>query len=102
MMGGAWFEKYFGQCSTKEHLLSVAKNQLNRILKINKDPVEHDVAILKDSIPQYVIGHSDRLQRIQNYISSHKIPLSLCGTSYEGVGFNDVILSAKQAVSHFG
>ncbi|OXU27093.1 hypothetical protein TSAR_008398 [Trichomalopsis sarcophagae] len=99
MMGGAWFDKYFGKSVTNDQLLSTAVKHTKNILKIQEDPVETDVAVLKDCIPQYVVGHSQRMQRIQNYISSHKIPLVLCGSSYHGVGLNDVILSAKRAIS---
>ena len=99
MMGGAWYEKYFGACSTQEHLLSVALNQVKSILNIKEEPIASNVAILKDCIPQYLVGHNERLQKIKNYISEHKLPLYLCGASYDGVGVNDVIFSAKKAVS---
>lgn len=99
MMGGAWFNKYFSHNLTKKHLLSVAANQVKSILNIKEDPVEHDVAVLKDCIPQYIVGHNQRLKRIENYISAHNLPMVLCGSSYYGVGLNDVILSAKQAIS---
>ncbi|KAJ8670684.1 hypothetical protein QAD02_001943 [Eretmocerus hayati] len=99
MMGGAWFDKYFGNKTTKDEFLSIAVNQTKKILNIKENPVDHDVAVLEDCIPQYLVGHKQRLQHIENYISKHKIPLALCGSSYHGVGLNDVILSAKQAVS---
>lgn len=99
MLGGAWFEKYFGTSSTEDHLLSVALNQVKSILNIKATPISSNVAILKDCIPQYIVGHNERVDRIKNYISEHKLPLYLCGASYEGVGVNDVIYSAKKAVS---
>lgn len=99
MMGGAWFEKYFGKCSTEEHMKGVATKYVNEILNINEGPRACNVTILQDCIPQYVIGHAQRLSRIHDYISAHKIPLGLCGSSYHGVGVSDVILSAKEAVS---
>ncbi|KAK0169087.1 hypothetical protein PV327_002833 [Microctonus hyperodae] len=98
MLGGDWFEQYFGDNPTKEYLLSVALENLRTILNIKDDPVEADVSILKDCIPQYIVGHSQRCDRIRDYISSHGIPLTLCGSSYEGVGMSDVILSAKNAI----
>ncbi|XP_060814948.1 protoporphyrinogen oxidase [Bombus pascuorum] len=99
MMGGAWFEKYFGRCSSEEHLKTVAVKYANKLLCINEDPKACNVSILKDCIPQYIIGHAQRLTRIHDYISAHKIPLALCGSSYHGVGVSHVILSAKEAVS---
>jgi len=98
MMGGAWFEKYFGPNPSEEQLLATAINHIRNILQIEEEPIAHNVAILKDCIPQYVVGHNARVKRIHDYISAHRIPLALCGSSYQGVGLNDVILSAKQAV----
>lgn len=100
MIGGAWFEEYFGTNPTEEYLLSVALEQLKTILKIEIPPLSQNVSILRNCIPQYIVGHNDRVQRIKDYISVHKLPLGLCGSSYEGVGVNDVILSAKKAVSN--
>ncbi|XP_011698396.1 PREDICTED: protoporphyrinogen oxidase [Wasmannia auropunctata] len=98
MMGGAWFEKYFGANPSEERLLTTAINHTKSILQIDEEPVAHNVAVLKDCIPQHVVGHNARVKRIHDYISAHRIPLALCGSSYQGVGLNDVILSAKQAV----
>ncbi|XP_012525491.1 protoporphyrinogen oxidase [Monomorium pharaonis] len=98
MMGGAWFEKYFGKNPSEEQLLMMAIYHTKNILQIEEEPVAHNVAILKDCIPQHIVGHNARVKRIHNYISTHRIPLALCGSSYQGVGLNDVILSAKQAV----
>lgn len=99
MMGGAWFEKYFGKDPSDENLLNIAIKQVKEILNIKKEPIAFNVAILKDCIPQHVVGHAQRLNHIRDYISSRRIPLALCGSSYQGVGINDVILSAKEAVS---
>ena len=96
MMGGAWYDKYF-QNATKEDLLSVALCQLKEILNIDSKPRAHHVSILKNCIPQYTVGHSNRLYKIKSYISSNKLPLILCGSSYDGVGINEVIASAKIA-----
>lgn len=98
MMGGAWFEKYFGPNPTEEKLLTTAIDRTKSILCIEEEPVAHNVAILKNCIPQHLVGHYQRVQRIHDYISTRRIPLRLCGSSYQGVGLNDVILSAKQAV----
>lgn len=98
MMGGAWFEKHFGLNPTEERLLKTATDGVKDILCIAEEPAAHHIAVLRDCIPQYVVGHTQRVRRIHDYISAHRIPLALCGSSYQGVGLNDVILSAKQAV----
>jgi len=98
MMGGAWFEKHFGPNPSEEQLLTTAITHIRNILEIEEQPVAHNVAILRDCIPQHVVGHNARVKRIHDYISAHHLPLALCGSSYQNVGLNDVILSGKQAV----
>lgn len=92
MMGGAWFDEYFGKNCSKEYFLNTAVEHVKKMLKIKIDPIDSDVGILNNCIPQYVVGHKDRIKRIHNYINEHNLPLSLCGSSYQGVGVNDVIL----------
>lgn len=98
MCGGKWFEKWFGSNPTESKLLEVALDNVKKILKINERPDHYKVNLLKDCIPQYVVGHHERVQRIRGYIEDKKLPLQLCGASYDGVGVNDVILSAKKAI----
>lgn len=101
MMGGKWFEERFGSNPTSEHLLEVATTQLKNIMGITDKPNAFKVNILKKCIPQYIVGHHDRIKRIREYIKDKSLPISLCGSSYDGVGVNDVILSAKNAVGNF-
>lgn len=97
MMGGAWFDKYFKDQS-KEHILGVACKYVHEILDVPSAPDSHHVDILYECIPQYTLGHSKRVLDIQKYIDTQKLPLYLTGSSYHGVGINDVILSSKRAV----
>lgn len=97
MCGGKWFEKWFGKNPSEAKLLEVALENIKKILKIDEKPDHYKVNILKSCIPQYVLGHHDRVERVRSYIEQHKLPLSLCGASYDGVGVNDVIVSARHA-----
>lgn len=97
MMGGKWYSERLGKPSDDD-LLNIAINQVENILKISEKPEAFKVNVLHQCIPQYVVGHTDRIERIRHYIRDHDLPLRLCGSAYEGVGVNDVIYSAKQAV----
>ncbi|GLG94808.1 Protoporphyrinogen oxidase [Gryllus bimaculatus] len=97
MMGGHWFEKFFGKSPSSEDLLEVAVKQASSILGTPSKPESQNVSILQQCIPQYVIGHHDRIERIRSYIQTRDLPLTLCGSSYDGVGVNDAILSARKA-----
>jgi protoporphyrinogen/coproporphyrinogen III oxidase len=98
MAGGRWFEKWFGADPKEQDLLKVSTDHVAKILGIHQKPDNFKVNILRNCIPQYVLGHHDRVERIRSYISEKKLPLSICGASYDGVGVNDVILSAANAV----
>lgn len=98
MMGGYWFNELFGAQASEENLLEIAKCNVKTILKIPQEPVQFKVSILKNCIPQYIVGHEQNVQQIMDYIQLEKMSLSLCGASYSGVGVNDVILSAKKVL----
>lgn len=99
MMGGHWFHEKFGVNPSEEHLLDVALNEVKTILKIGDTPNKTKVNILRNCIPQYVVGHRQLINDIRAYIRDHQLPLYLCGAAYDGVGVNDVIYSSKMAVN---
>lgn len=98
MMGGKWFPEKFGANGTVEHILNTAIKEVQGILKIKQNPTDQKVNILRKCIPQYIVGHYKRIRRIHDYISDKKLPFGICGSAIDGVGVNDVIYSAKNAV----
>lgn len=98
MLGGKWFEEKFGANPPENMLMEIALAEIRKILKIKESPTASNVNILKKCIPQYVIGHYERVDRIREYIKVNNLPISLVGCSYDGVGINDVIFSAKTQV----
>lgn len=97
MMGGKWFQERFGN-GNENDLYEKAIEQIRQLLNIQQQPDAFKVNILRQCIPQYIVGHFDRIQRITNYIDQNKVPLKLCGSAMDGVGVNDAIYSAKVAV----
>ena len=47
-------------------------------------------------MPQYVLGHPDRLERIESALAEHPA-LALAGAAYRGVGIPDCIASGEEA-----
>lgn len=58
MMGGSWFLEKFGTGPEKAHLARIAESEVKRILKIKENPSNVNVSILKNCIPQYIVGKS--------------------------------------------
>lgn len=99
MMGGHMFEKQFGdpdKVSVEDLLEHATKNVVDKVLNIPSSAlVEYKVHIQKQCIPQYTLGHNERVSRIK---AMKPQCLSLIGASYDGVAINDCILNAKQSV----
>ncbi|KAH8242667.1 hypothetical protein KR032_000953 [Drosophila birchii] len=98
MMGGHWFDQWFGDRPSQKQILDLATSHVQKILQISEEPKFSRVHTLHKCIPQYTVGHKRRVESIRNYIKFFKLPLSLCGAAYDGVGINDVILSARRQV----
>jgi len=88
MVGGARFSDLARENETK--LLDIVKGELAAIMNIRSDPdfmrvYRHDMAI-----PQYTVGHLERLRNIDALLQKHK-NLYLTGNAYRGVSVNDCI-----------
>ncbi|KAK6644880.1 hypothetical protein RUM43_001156 [Polyplax serrata] len=95
MLGGKWFDQHFGSNTENEKLLEVAQDHIKKILNIDKKPANFLVSVMTNCIPQYIVGHSERVKRIRTYVADQKLPLTLMGNSFDGIGVNDAIYSAK-------
>ena len=61
-------------------------------------PVETHVQRWGGALPQYAVGHLDRVARIRGAVAG--VPgLALCGAAYDGVGIPAVIGSARRAAA---
>jgi protoporphyrinogen/coproporphyrinogen III oxidase len=72
---------------------------LRELLGISEPPLFVEVAKWERSMPQYQVGHLDRILEIENEVS--KLPgLMLAGNSYRGAGIPDCIRSGEQAAEY--
>jgi oxygen-dependent protoporphyrinogen oxidase len=83
-----------------EELVQTVLTEFHQILGLNPfaKPLFHRVFRWRLGMPQYTLGHLDRVALIEN--RSTRIPgLALAGGSYRGVGVPNCIESAERAVS---
>jgi oxygen-dependent protoporphyrinogen oxidase len=73
-----------------EELIKLALEELDRITGIKGSPVYKRIFRYDKAIPQYVLGHSRRLEDIEKELSRTK-GLYLTGNAYYGVAMNDCI-----------
>jgi oxygen-dependent protoporphyrinogen oxidase len=75
-------------------LESLAQREVGAMLGISARPKFTDVVAWDRAIPQYEVGHSERLTRIESALA--RFPgLFLGGNAYRGIGLNDCVRNAK-------
>ncbi|GGI40591.1 protoporphyrinogen oxidase [Mammaliicoccus stepanovicii] len=81
----------------EEQLKRVALNDLNKIMKIKGEPEFYIVTKLPHSMPQYEVGHIDRINDIKDHIETNYHNLIITGASFDAVGLPDCVQMAKNA-----
>jgi protoporphyrinogen/coproporphyrinogen III oxidase len=82
--------------TTDDALKTIVANELRDVLGITAAPKFTNVARWPNALPQYVMGHTDRVARISARAAEHR-GLFVAGASYRGVGIPDCISSAWSA-----
>ncbi len=83
---------------TDDELVAASLADLAEAAGISAAPVVTHVQRWGGGLPQYAVGHLDRVARIRAAVAG--LPgLVLCGAAYDGVGIPAVIASARAAVA---
>ena len=76
-------------------LVALVREDLKRTMSVEAEPTEVRVFRWMQGIPQYTVGHAERLTRLEEVRASHP-RLFVTGNSYRGVSLN---LCCKDAVA---
>ena len=79
-------------------LVPLVLAELRDMLGVRGDPQIVQVDRWQSALPQYIVGHTARVARIQSLIAKHR-GLSVAGAAYEGVGIPQVIASGRSAAA---
>jgi oxygen-dependent protoporphyrinogen oxidase len=81
---------------SRDELLMRVMGDLRDLLGISQTPLFAEVTKWERSMPQYHIGHCERVKRIEERVAA--LPgLVLAGNAYRGLGIPDCILSGEAA-----
>ena len=94
--GGALQPDVFGL--DESTLVSRIEADLRELLSIDRSPLFTEAAKWERSMPQYEVGHLDRVQAIENEVGGLK-GLALAGNAYRGAGIPDCIRSGETAAA---
>jgi oxygen-dependent protoporphyrinogen oxidase len=81
----------------EEELLALAKEELRLTLGVRADALVSRVFMWDKAMPQYNLGHPERLTKIDAALQHHP-DLALAGNGYRGIGIPDCIHSGELAV----
>ncbi|MGL5810613.1 MAG: FAD-dependent oxidoreductase [Nocardioides sp.] len=83
-------------------LVAQALADLTTVTGRSLHPIETHVQRWPDGLPQYLVGHRDRVARIREAVAhsgEFAGRLAVCGAAYDGVGVPAVIASAHRAAA---
>ncbi len=80
----------------KNELIQIAKDEIRQTMGIELDPVRSWVFRWEKAMPQYNLGHPERLERIEKILNNQP-NLALAGSGYYGIGLPDCIKSGMKA-----
>jgi len=78
-----------------EQLLRAIHSELRSAMEIEAAPVFHHIIRWPQAIPQYHLGHLERVAWIENRLARHP-GLFLTGNAYRGVALNDCVEQAER------
>ena len=82
-------------------LTALVRRELRPLLGITAEPVDSLVTRWGGGLPQYAVGHVERVARIRAAVAG--VPgLGVCGAAFDGVGIPACIASARAAVDRVG
>jgi len=101
--GAVLLRCFFGRAGREDELqldddglLRLAYRELRSLLGLRGEPLLAQVHRWPRAMPQYLVGHLDRLAQIEEALGEH--PIILAGAAYRGPGLPDCIKQAQDAV----
>lgn len=77
-------------------LLRLAAEEVERTLALRAGPVWGRVIRLPRGLPQYTLGHLDRVEQLRRRLAAHP-GLEVAGAAYDGIGVPDCVRSGRSA-----
>ncbi|KAL1625019.1 oxygen-dependent protoporphyrinogen oxidase [Diplodia seriata] len=104
MLGGHWWDGWAEEdlCSPEEGV-EMARTVLARHLGIVAEPTATNVRLHRDAIPQYKVGHEQRMKDAHYALKrAFGGRVRAVGNSYTGVGVNDCLRAARDVARQLG
>ena len=81
-----------------DEIIEIVLNDLNKTMNITEKPLFHVVTRWKKAMPQYTVGHKERMEQVKAALNEELPGVYLAGGSFEGVGLPDCITQGINAM----
>src|SRR5258707_11127354 len=79
-----------------DEIAAAVRDEFRALLGVEAAPKFAEISRWPDSMPQYEVGHLDRVAEIERIVAA--IPaFAIAGAAYRGVGIPDCVRSGEQA-----
>jgi oxygen-dependent protoporphyrinogen oxidase len=102
--GKALLRTYIGRFGAQGHvqfsdqeILSAVRRDLQETMGITAEPIFCEITRLPRAMPQYLVGHIERLRKMREGLNAQHPGIFLCGAGYQGVGIPDCVQQGKSA-----
>lgn len=75
-------------------MVKMVREELRDIMGIDAEPVLAKVFRWRNSMPQYTVGHEERIASIEEKVARHK-GLFITGSAYHGIGISDSVRNGE-------
>lgn len=94
-MGGNFAAEWIGR--DDDHIYKEVMQELSRIAGIDQEPLFYRIYRWKDAMPEYAVGHEQRIAEIEALATSER-GLYFTGNIFSGVGIPDCIAHAEKTI----
>jgi protoporphyrinogen/coproporphyrinogen III oxidase len=83
----------------EEDIVRLVRNDIQSLMRISAQPLFDTFYRWPNSMPQYVVGHAERVANIFQHLNEYP-GLFLGGNAYDGVGIPDCLRRAREIAQH--
>lgn len=83
-----------------DQIINIVLEDVNKTMDIANEPEFAVISRWKEAMPQYTVGHNERIANIRNQMKKELPGVFLAGSSFEGLGIPDCIDQGENAVKN--
>ncbi|MGG5251944.1 protoporphyrinogen oxidase [Neobacillus sp. SM06] len=83
-----------------DEIIQIVLRDLNKTMNITEQPLFHVISRWNKKMPQYTVGHLQRMKNVRDSLAQELPGIFLSGSSYDGIGVPDCIEQGEAAVQN--